>query len=151
MDTLDAMDKEWSQMLSKENRLSIELPLILFAHIFNRAFVLIPILLFIVVGAFNYETWMQVNGYKLPHGKEVSSSSRFLLGITFMVFFGLMLLLMVISTTILKKLIKRPRPPPPKNDDIKRINNLRGRETGTYAMPSGDSAACALCCYILAH
>ena len=107
MDSLDQMDKEWSTRLNKENRLSIELPLILFAHIFNRAFVLIPVLLFIVIGAFNYETWMQVNGYKLPHGKEVSSSARFLLGFCFMVFFGLMLILMVISTTILKKLIKR--------------------------------------------
>jgi len=104
-----------------------------------------------VLGAFNYETWMQVNGYKLPQGKEVSASARFLLGFNFMFFFSLMLLLMVISTTILKKLIRRPRPPLPKMDDIKRMNDLRGREKGTFAMPSGDSAACALCCYILAH
>ena len=68
-----------------------------------------------------------------------------------MIFFALMLLLMVISTTILKKLIKRPRPPVPDMIYAKRMNNLRGREDGTFAMPSGDSAACALFCYILMH
>ena len=151
IEVLDAIDKEWSNKLNKENRLSIELPLILFAHIFNRAFIFFPVGLFIVIGGIRYETWMSVNGYKIPPSEDVTFATRFLLGICFMFFFSLMLVLMVISTTILKKLIKRQRPPLPEMIYAKRMNNLRGRETGTYAMPSGDSAACALFCYILTH
>lgn len=127
------------------------MPLILFAHIFNRAYIFIPIVIFGVVGFFRYDTWMSVNGYKPPPKEFVTFTSRFLLGFCFMIFIGLMLGLMVISTTILKKLIKRQRPPLPELNYAKRMNDLRGREKGTYAMPSGDSAACALCCYILTH
>ena len=151
INVIDAFDKKWSNKLSKENRLSIELPLIFFAHIFNRGFALIPVMLFVVIGAFRYDTWMSVNGYTTPPTVDVTNIDRFLLGVCFASFFGLMITLMVISNTILKKTIKRQRPPLPESIYTKRINDLRSRETGTYAMPSGDSAVGAIFCYILTH
>ena len=143
------MDKEWSFMISKENRLSIELPLIVFAHVFNRAIIVIPFSVCILVGFFRYDTWMEAMGYKLPP-PNVAHTSRFLLGLAFMIFYAIFCVMMVITTTAFKKLIKRPRPPMPDMIYAKRMNNLRAKEVGTYAMPSGDSAACALFCYLMA-
>ena len=32
-----------------------------------------------------------------------------------------------------------------------RLSDLRGKEEGSFALPSGDSAACALMCFLYAH
>ena len=44
--------------------------------------------------------------------------------------------------------IKRERPK--RRSDTTRISDLRGKETGTYAMPSGDSSAAAVFCALVA-
>ena len=48
----------------------------------------------------------------------------------------------------MKYTIKRERPR--RRPDTTRLSDLRGKETGTYAMPSGDSAAAAVFCYLVA-
>jgi membrane-associated phospholipid phosphatase len=65
-----------------------------------------------------------------------------------MLTYGISLLVMVTSTQILKYLIKRARPVALSH--TKRIGNLRKAEEGTYSMPSGDSAAASLFCFLCA-
>lgn len=55
---------------------------------------------------------------------------------------------MVTSTQLMKYAIKRERPK--RRSDTTRISDLRGKEIGTYAMPSGDSAAGAVFCALVA-
>ena len=54
---------------------------------------------------------------------------------------------MIFGVTILKYMIKRPRPI--LREDTKRLSNLRRFENGTYSLPSGDSGAAAVFCYII--
>ena len=55
---------------------------------------------------------------------------------------------MVCCTQLMKYGIKRERPR--KRTDTSRISDLRSKETGTYAMPSGDSSAAAVFCALVA-
>ena len=48
---LDSIDQRYSQILHKTNSLAIDLALIIFAHVFNRAYSTIPILITLLVGA----------------------------------------------------------------------------------------------------
>ena len=48
----------------------------------------------------------------------------------------------------MKYSIKRQRPE--RRTDVTRFANLRGKENGTYAMPSGDSSAGAVFCCLVA-
>ena len=48
----------------------------------------------------------------------------------------------------MKYTIKRERPRT--RSDTTRLSDLRGKETGTYAMPSGDSSAAAVFCFLIA-
>ena len=47
----------------------------------------------------------------------------------------------------MKHTIKRERPV--RRSDTTRISDLRGKEVGTYAMPSGDSSAAAVFCLLV--
>lgn len=79
---------------------------------------------------------------------ETTALEKFLYGVVFMLTYGISLLVMVTSTQILKYLIKRTRPDALSH--TKRIGNLRKAEEGTYSMPSGDSAAASLFCFLFA-
>ena len=48
----------------------------------------------------------------------------------------------------MKLTIKRERPKP--RTDTTRLSDLRGKEVGTYSMPSGDSSAAAVFCMLVA-
>ena len=48
----------------------------------------------------------------------------------------------------MKKTIRRERPIT--RDDTTRISDLRGKETGTFSMPSGDTSAAAVWCTLVA-
>lgn len=69
-------------------------------------------------------------------------------GLCFFTLFSLTLLVSVSSTQFAKYAIRRERPK--RRLDTTRLNDLRGKETGTFAMPSGDSAAAAVFCYLVA-
>ena len=56
---------------------------------------------------------------------------------------------MVTSTQIMKYTIRRERPL--KNPDAPRLSNLRDSENGTYSMPSADTSAAAVFCFLLAN
>ena len=55
--------------------------------------------------------------------------------------------MMICCTQIMKYTIKRERPV--RRSDTTRLSDLRGKETGTYAMPSGDSSAAAVFCLLV--
>ena len=55
---------------------------------------------------------------------------------------------MVCCTQLMKYTIKRERPK--RRSDTTRVNDLRGKENGTFAMPSGDSSAAAVWCALVA-
>ena len=55
---------------------------------------------------------------------------------------------MVCCTQVMKWTIKRERPI--RREDTTRISDLRGKEVGTFAMPSGDSSAAAVFCLLVA-
>lgn len=80
-----------------------------------------------------------------PLGRELTGLEQFRVGCDFMLYYGISLLFMVCSTQILKYTIRRARPNPLPN--TKRIHDLRGREHGTFSMPSGDAAAASVFCY----
>ena len=55
---------------------------------------------------------------------------------------------MVCCTQLMKHSIKRERPV--RRSDTTRLSDLRGKEIGTYAMPSGDTSAAAVFCLLVA-
>jgi membrane-associated phospholipid phosphatase len=63
--------------------------------------------------------------------------------------YGVALLAMVGAVQTLKYSLKRPRPEQ-LSHTYRFHSDLRKKEEGTYAMPSGDSAAAAIFCFIYA-
>ena len=101
----------------------------------------------LLIGASNYDTMLVNNNFK-PMGDNITDSEKFAYGCSFWLLFSLALGISTISSTILKKTIKRERPKA--RTDTTRLSNLRGKEIGTYAMPSGDSNAASVFCLLLA-
>ena len=113
---------------------------------FNRMIILAPMGICVILGAINHDYMLQVNGYK-PAGDQVSDERRLAYGFCFFVLYGMCLLFMVCCTQLMKYAIKRERPK--RRSDTTRISDLRGKETGTFAMPSGDSSAAAVFCALV--
>jgi len=101
----------------------------------------------ILMGAKNYDHMLTANGYK-PVGNSITDDKKLAYGFCFFILYGLSLLMMVCCTQIMKYTIKRERPV--RRSDTTRISDLRGKEVGTYAMPSGDSSAAAVFCLLVA-
>lgn len=131
--------------LHASTNISLELVLICFAAFFNRGMVTISILLSCLVGAYRYEAFLFNLGYR-PVQHELSIVERLRYGVVFMLYYAVALGIMVSSTQIMKYTIKRPRPEIPAA--ATRMVNLVKHEAGTWAMPSGDSAAAACFCFM---
>lgn len=144
---LDEIDKKYSRQLQNESTLGIELPLILPALFWNRAMCAVGIVMSCGVGALRCEVLLSQMGYReVKH--ELDSLERFRYGLVFMIYYALSLLVMVTSTQILKYTIRRERPQ--LLTHTKRLINLRKHENGTFSMPSGDSSAAAVFCFLYA-
>ena len=116
------------------------------AHLFNRLIIVVPMGLCVIMGAFNYDSMLRANGFK-PVGGKITDDIKLAYGSCFFILYGLSLLLMVSCTQLMKHTIKRERPV--RRADTTRISDLRGKEVGTYAMPSGDSSAAAVFCFLV--
>ena len=68
--------------------------------------------------------------------------------VVFLLYYGITLLVMVSCTQALKYIIRRERPT--NKDDLWRLVDMRSVENGTFSMPSGDSAAGAVFCTLIA-
>ena len=75
----------------------IELLLIVFAHMFNRLWVVFPMLLTWVIGYYHYDVMLTSQGF-VALGSEIEDSLKLKMGFCFMLFFQLVLLAMVTST-----------------------------------------------------
>lgn len=91
---------------------------------------------------------LTMNGYQAEQ-HEVTMEKSLSFGLCFFSLYSLTLLICVSSTQFTKYAIKRERPK--RHLETSRLNDLRGKENGTYAMPSGDSAAAAVFCYLVAY
>lgn len=78
----------------------------------------------------------------------MNSTEKLQYGICFFFLYGLSLLLMVCCTQVMKYTIRRERPKP--RPEVSRFANLRVKENGTFSMPSGDSSAAAVFCFLVA-
>lgn len=75
----------------------MSLVLFIFAHIFNRAWTTLTILLGLLVGAFRYDEILYCLGYRtLQH--ELTALERFRFGVVFMLIVGIALLVNVTTT-----------------------------------------------------
>ena len=73
---VDSIDQKYSSFLHKTNSLAVDLALIIFAHVFNRAYSTIPILITLLVGALRpNEMLYQLNYRTLQH--EPTALERF--------------------------------------------------------------------------
>jgi len=116
------------------------------AHLFNRMIILVPMSFSVMLGSLNYDYMLTNNGFQAV-GDKIAAKDKLGYGFCFFFLFGICLLLMVCCTQIMKYTIKRERPK--RRLDTKRLSDLRGKENGTYAMPSGDvSAAAVFCCLV---
>mmetsp|Transcript_5455 Transcript_5455/g.7285 ORF Transcript_5455/g.7285 Transcript_5455/m.7285 type:complete len:199 (+) Transcript_5455:557-1153(+) len=117
------------------------------AHLFNRMIILVPMGICVIMGALNYDYMLATNSYQQA-GNKIDDEQRLAYGFCFFALYGLTLLFMVCCTQLMKYGIKRERPK--RRSDTTRISDLRGKEAGTFAMPSGDSAAGAVFCALVA-
>ena len=101
----------------------------------------------VILGAIYHDYMLESNGYK-PVGTKVSDEQRLQYGLCFFIIYGISLLLMLCCTQTMKRTIKRERPK--RRSDTTRISDLRSKENGTFAMPSGDSSAGAVFCALVA-
>ena len=79
-------------------------------------------------------------------GNEIDDMVKLRLGFCYMFYLQLVLLCMVTSTQIMKYTIRRERPQ--RKIDVPRLSNLRDKEIGTFSMPSGDTSAAAVFCFL---
>ena len=68
-----------------------------FAHMFNRLWVVFPMLLTWVIGYYRYDVMLTSQGFE-PLGNEIEESVKLRIGFSFMFFLQLVLLAMVTST-----------------------------------------------------
>lgn len=101
-----------------------------------------------LIGYYRYDVMLSSQGF-VALGDDIEESTKLRMGFCFMLFFQLVLLAMVTSTQILKYTIRRERPQ--KKPEAPRLSNLRDAEIGTYSMPSGDTSAAAVFCFLLAN
>jgi membrane-associated phospholipid phosphatase len=81
--------------------------------------------------------------------KDITLIQRVRFGLVFFWMYGFALLALVAAAQTLKYSIRRERPQ--MLPQTKRINaELRLKEEGTFSMPSGDSGAAAVFCYVYA-
>ena len=101
-----------------------------------------------LIGYYRYDVMLSSQGF-VTLGDDIEESQKLRMGFCFMLFFQLVLLAMVTSTQILKYTIRRERPQ--KKPEAPRLSNLRDAEIGTYSMPSADTSAAAVFCFLLAN
>ena len=75
----------------------IELPLFVFAHMFNRLWVIVPMLLTWVIGYYRYDVMLYSQGF-VPIGSNIEEIVKLRMGYCLMFFLQLVLLAMVTST-----------------------------------------------------
>ena len=96
-------------MLQRDNNLFIELPLFVFAHMFNRLWVITPMLLTWMIGYYRYDIMLSSQGF-VTLGTNIEEIVKLRMGFCLMFFLQLVLLAMVTSTQIMKSAFKRERP-----------------------------------------
>lgn len=146
---IDEVDRHYSAKFHETSKLSIELVLIIFAHFFNRLWIVFSFILATFVGYFRYDVMLESLGYQPVNKEDLDFVARLRLGFTFTLYYALCLGVMVTSTQILKYTIRRPRPE--RLPHTSRLNNLRKAEDGTFSMPSGDSSAAACFCFLYSY
>ena len=75
----------------------IELPLFIFAHMFNRIWVIVPMCITWVIGYYRYDVMLYSQGF-VPIGSNIEEIVKLRMGYCLMFFLQLVLLAMVIST-----------------------------------------------------
>ena len=84
-------------MLQRDTNIFIELPLFVFAHMFNRLWVIVPMLLTWVIGYYRYDVMLYSQGF-VPIGSNIEEIVKLRMGYCLMFFLQLVLLAMVTST-----------------------------------------------------
>ena len=147
-DIIKDYDQGMSEKIASNNSTCVEIIFFFIpAHMFNRIVILLPMAITFIIGASDYDTMLMNNNFK-PRGDKITDTDKITYGYSFWLLFSLALGVSTLSSTILKNTIKRERPKA--RTDTTRISNLRGKEIGTFAMPSGDSNAAAVFCLLLA-
>ena len=144
------MDKHYSKKFSELSLPWLELILVVPAHYFYRTWGVVQCILFSsVIGAYHYNEMLENLNF-LTIQTPITFTQKFRLGLVFMFLIAFALLGTVITTQSLKYTLRRKRPEHNKN--VARFKNcLRETEEGTYSMPSGDSTAAGLYCFILCY
>ena len=130
---LNEMDIYYSSLLHNMESKGVDVFLIFWAHIFNRAWTLIPVMMMIPISYYQSEN--------LYYNQEMPGQKKWSRSFTFFFYFVLAGVFTVLMNSGLKKIIKRERPT---RNDVCRITSLRNKENGTFSMPSGDTVFAAL-------
>ncbi len=130
---LDRFDRRCSRYIHRIESFPLDIFLLFWAHIFNRAITIIPIVSTGVIAYFYSE--------KLLAFRSPQSSRALPLAVSFFLYYILATVFLVLLTNGMKKSIKRDRPVPL---EVRRITNPHSKEKGTFSMPSGDTAQAAL-------
>ena len=80
---LDKWDKQASLPLQMHTSWPVTCTLILFAHVFNRFYITIPLFTCILVGAFRINPMLYMTNHHTVSG-EISAKDRFLYGVFFL-------------------------------------------------------------------
>ena len=112
---------------------------------FNRLWIIFTGMATWVIGYLRYDVMLTSQGF-VALGSEISEIAKLRIGFCYMFYLGLILLCMVTSTQIMKYTIRRERPQ--RKLAVSRLSNLRDKEVGTFSMPSGDTSAAAVFCFV---
>lgn len=63
INSLDQTDKDWSDVVQRNNNKYIEAVLCVPAHMFNRSIILAPMALSVILGACRYDVMLTHNGF----------------------------------------------------------------------------------------
>lgn len=145
MRTLQQIDEMISLKVHGSNLPSLEIIFLVFGHLFNRAYVLISVM---IGGYFAYsypEAILKRGNLPEFEGKAIENLKLKTMG-GFMIINVVAVLLVLVTTQGLKKVIRRARP---KCINADRLINLTLSEKGTHSMPSGDTAQGAVWCGLI--
>ena len=86
--------------------MAIEIPLFIPAHFFNSFNIFFPLVMTMLFGANRYDEWLEVEGFRIPP-LDTNWGKTFMIGVAFMIFYGLMLIPMIVTVMIMKCIIQR--------------------------------------------
>ena len=139
MKPISDLDKFLSTELQQISNPILELLLLPFALIFNRFYNLIPGFTILIISSIYASTILETYGHE-PLSSNATNLTKFKIGLFFSIILTLAEIFCTICIVILKNAIKRERP----RRQPFYIYNVAESETGTFAMPSGDSGAAAV-------